>query len=307
MKVAILDLGTNVFNLLIARISKDKCDIRKVVKIPSQIGSGGFAKGYLDELAIESSMEAMSDIMHEIEANSRVDLIKAFATSAVRDAKNGKNFTAEIKAKFGVDVEIISGEREAELIYKGIRESILLYNEKVLMCDIGGGSNELIIADKEQIYWKESFNLGVVRMKEIFNPSDPMKDTEIEDINVFLEASLKNLWTACREHNPKLMIGSSGSFDTLRELLNPDDEGTLPAMQLDINKLTDLHNKLLLSTKDDRMQMKGMSPIRVDYMVLGSIFVQLVIKKSNIEELYQSSYSLKEGFMAEIAESLNKT
>lgn len=306
MKVAILDLGTNVFNLLIARISKDKCEIKKIVKIPSHIGSGGFAKGYLSEEAINSSIDALGKMVKEIENSGGTDLVKAFATSAVRDAKNGSEFTKAISDKFGIKVETISGDREAELIYKGIRESILLYNEKALMCDIGGGSNELIIADKEKIYWKESFNLGVVRLREIFSPDNPITQTQIMEIESYLESSLKNLWSAYHEYKPKLMIGSSGSFDTLRELLYTDDDGTLPAMELELPKLKCLHERLLLSTREERLQMPRMSPIRVDYMVLGSIFVQLVINRCHIEELCQSNFSLKEGYMAEIAESLNK-
>ncbi|MEN6618979.1 MAG: hypothetical protein ABFC28_05730 [Rikenellaceae bacterium] len=306
MKVAILDLGTNIFNLLIAVVSEDKCEIKKIVRIPSFLGSGGFSNSYLSQQAINSSVEVFGKMVKEIEDSGGADLIKAFATSAVRDAMNGSEFTQIIRERFDIEVEIISGDREAELIYKGIRESIFLYDEKVLMCDVGGGSNEFIIADKDKIYWKESFNLGVVRLKEIFNPNDPIKQSQTDEIESYLENFLGNLWKAYNEYKPKLMIGCSGSFDTLRELLYTDDDGTLPAMELDLAKLKTLHEVLLLSTREERMQMPRMSPVRADYMVLGSIFVQMIINRCHIEELYQSGYSLKEGCMAEIAESLHK-
>ncbi|OFY41725.1 MAG: hypothetical protein A2X18_10385 [Bacteroidetes bacterium GWF2_40_14] len=306
MKVAILDLGTHVFNLLTADISDGKCKIERVVKIPSFIGSGGFSSGLLSLQTIESSVEVFGELMKEVKNSGGADLIKAFATSAIRDARNGQDFIKIISQRFGVEVETISGDREAELTYKGIRESVFLYDEKVLMCDIGGGSNELIIADKNKIYWKESFNLGVVRLRELFNPEDPIKERQVEDIESYLEKSLYNLWTACKQYKPVFMIGSSGSFDTLRELLYTDDDSSLPARELDMEKLRNLHEILLKSTREERMQMPRMTPFRVDYMVLGSIFVQLVIKRCNIQELYQSSYSLKEGGMTEIAESINK-
>ncbi len=306
MKVAIFDLGTHVFNLLISDISLGKCKIIRVVKMPSFIGSGGFSSGLLSPQTIQSSVEVFGKLMKEIETSGGADLIKAFATSAIRDARNGSDFTKIIKQEFDVEVETISGDREAELTYKGIRESVFLYNEKVLMCDIGGGSNELIIADKDKIYWKESFNLGVVRLKELFNPDDPILERQIEDIESYLEKTLYNLWTACKQYKPVFMIGSSGSFDTLRELLYTDDDGSLPARELDMEKLSALHEILIKSTREERMQMQRMTPFRVDYMVLGSIFVQLVLKRCNILELYQSSYSLKEGFMAELAESTQK-
>lgn len=304
MKVAILDLGTNVFNLLITEIEQESCKIIKVVKMPSFIGTGGFRAGRLGEDAMSESLKALQKIKDIIDSEGGVTLVKGFATSAFRDAKNGSDFAMTIRDQFGFDVEIISGEREAELICKGIRESLLIWDEKVLMCDIGGGSNELIIADRERIFWKRSFNLGMLRLREQFLPGDPIKEQEIDEIVNYLEQELQPLFDACREHSPGLMIGSSGSFDTLRELLYADDDGSLPAKELDIARLEDLHRRLVLSTREERLKMPGMSPIRVDYMVLGSIFVQLVLKSCKIKELYQSSYSLKEGYMSELAAQL---
>jgi exopolyphosphatase/guanosine-5'-triphosphate,3'-diphosphate pyrophosphatase len=304
MRLAVFDLGTNVFNLLIAWVSKDKCDIKKVVKVGSHIGKGGFFNRELTQEAIDTSMEAIGEMCEVIEQEGGVDLTKAFATSAFRDASNGAEFARLIGEKHGIDVEIISGDREAELIYKGVRESVLLYDEKVLILDIGGGSNEFIIADKERIYWKESFPLGVVRMKEIISPSNPISADEILRYKNYLDISLQTLFEQVAIYKPIFMIGCSGSFDTLRELIWPEDNGTLPALELPLDKFLELNDTLVKSTSIERHNMKRMSPMRVDYMVLGSIFVEYIIKKFEIKELYQSSYSLKEGYMSEIASSL---
>jgi exopolyphosphatase/guanosine-5'-triphosphate,3'-diphosphate pyrophosphatase len=303
MKVAILDLGTNIFNLLLSEISCKTYKILKVVKIPSFIGAGGFSTGKLSEEAMSKSIDALGKIREIIDKEGDVDFIKVFATSAFRDTVNGSEFANSIRDNFGFEVEIISGDREAELIYKGIRESFLGWDENVLMCDIGGGSNELIIADQEKILWKRSFNLGILRLKEKFKPGDPIKEDEIKMIKTYLEQELEPLFEACKRYLPKLMTGSSGSFDTLRELLYTEDN-TLPVRELDLIDLGVLHQKLLVSNRDERLRMPGMSPVRVDYMVLGSIFIQLVIEKCRISKLYQSSYSLKEGFMAEMAAQL---
>ncbi|MEN6568682.1 MAG: hypothetical protein ABFC18_01580 [Rikenellaceae bacterium] len=303
MKVAILDLGTNIFNLLLSEISGKTCKILKVVKIPSFIGAGGFSTGKLSEEAMSKSIDALGKIREIIDQEGDVGFIKVFATSAFRDTVNGSEFANNIRDNFGFEVEIISGDREAELIYKGIRESFFILDENVLMCDIGGGSNELIIADKEKILWKRSFNLGILRLKEQFKPSDPIKEEEVKMVNLYLEQELKPLFEACKRYLPKLMIGSSGSFDTLRELLYRENN-TNPVRELDMTELGVLHQKLLVSNREERLRMPGMSPVRVDYMVLGSIFIQLVIEKCRISKLYQSSYSLKEGFMAEMAAQL---
>lgn len=304
MRIAVFDLGTNVFNLLIAWVSKDKCDIKRVVKTGAHIGKGGFMSGQLSQEAIDSFIEAIGKMMEVIEEEGGADIIKAFATSAFRDASNGEWFAAKISELYNIDVEIISGEREAELIYKGVRESVILYDEKVLILDIGGGSNEFIIADREKIYWKESFPLGVVRMKEIINPSDPVTQYEIKKYKEILDNSLKSLFEQTERYKPTFMIGCSGSFDTLREIIWPEDDGTLPALELPVDKFLSLNEYLVASDSQQRRNLKGMSPMRVDYMVLGSIFVEYIIEKVGIKEMYQSSFSLKEGYMAETASSL---
>lgn len=301
MRLAVFDLGTNVFNLLLAQISNNKCDIFKVVKVGSHIGKAGFKRGSLTPEAIDSSVEAFSKMMEHITKLGGVDVIKAFATSAIRDASNGHLFVQKIRERFGVEVEVISGEREAELIYKGIRESILLYNENVLMLDIGGGSNELIIANKDKIHWKHSFPLGVIRMKEIINPSETITESELEAYISHLDSALSSFFQEVQKYKPTLLIGTSGSFDTLRELIFPLDKSTLPVMELPLEKFTLLYNRLLASNHQERLNMAGMSAMRADYMVLGVIFVNHIINKANIKELYQSSFSLKEGYMAEYA------
>ncbi len=301
MKIAVFDLGTNIFNLLIAQISKGECDIKEIIKEGNHIGRGGFRSGILTQDAISSSIDVLDKMYARINNGEEIDHIKAFATSAIRDASNGKEYAELLRNRYNMDVEIISGDREAELIYKGIRESILIYDEKVVMLDIGGGSNEFIIADKKRIYWKESFPLGVIRMRELIEPSDPITQPQIERYEAYLESKLVSLFEQAKKYQPALLIGSSGSFDTLRELIFPDDDNTLPAKELPIDLFASLHERLLRSNREERMQMAGMSPLRVDYMVLGSIFVNFVIRKLKISELYQSSYSLKEGYMAEKA------
>ncbi len=306
MKAAILDLGTNVYNLLIADIKNNSCKITKVFKVPSNTGAGGFINPFIGPDAAESSLKAIDQIKREIAKEGDIDVLKAFATSAFRDASNGREFALTIAGETGIEVEIIDGEREAELIYKGVRESILIYDEKVLICDIGGGSTELIIAGKRDIHFMKSFNLGVVRLREMFHKEDPIGIAELNSLESYLEEELKPIADACSEHFPGIMIGTSGSFDTLREILCPEDDWSMPAMQLDMKDLEKFHNMLLASTSKERAQIKGMSPLRVDYIVTGSILIQKIIQCCLVKDLWQSSYSLKEGYMAELAENYFK-
>jgi len=303
MKVAILDMGTNVFNLLITDVSEDGYEILKVLKVPSKIGEGGITKGILTKTAFDSARAAIGELTTAINEMGGVDSFRGIATSAVRDAANSAEFLSMVNSEFGIEAEAISGNREAELIYKGVRESMLLYNERFLIMDIGGGSNEFIIADKNQIYWKRSYNMGVVRLREMFPPSDPISEKELTHLESYYDQNMSDLWEAVGQFRPTLLIGCSGSFDTLRELIYTEDDGTVPSMEIEKEKFIQLHRKLIRSVREDRAAMPGMSPIRVDYIVIGSILVNLVIEKTAITDIHQSSYSLKEGYMAEIYES----
>lgn len=303
MKVAILDMGTNVFNLLITDVSEDGYEILQVLKVPSKIGEGGITKGILTQTAFDSARAAIGELSSAINEMGGVESFRGIATSAVRDAANSAEFLSMVNREFGIEAEAISGNREAELIYKGVRESMLLYNERFLIMDIGGGSNEFIIADKNQIYWKRSYNMGVVRLREMFPPSDPISEKELTHLERYYDQNMSDLWEAVGQYRPTLLIGCSGSFDTLRELIYTEDDGTVPSMEIEKEKFIQLHRKLLKSVREERAAMPGMSPIRVDYIVIGSILVNLVIEKTAITDIHQSSYSLKEGYMAEIYES----
>ena len=308
MKIAVLDLGTNVYNLLIAEISKSEYSIIKVVKVAAKLGEGGILNGYLSTNAFTNAENALSKIMSHIEQEGGVEKIFAFATSAVRDAKNGREFVNNIKEKFGLDVEVISGDREAELIFKGVKESMLLYGETILVMDIGGGSNELIIARDGQILWKRSFPIGVARMKELFAPSDPIKIAEAEKASVYFREILSELWVRCDEFKPSILIGASGSFDTIREMMYYRDyDKSVPCRELDIEKYRELHKILLITDKQSRLRMEGMSPLRADFMVLASVFISTVLDGSGVKEMYQSSFSLKEGVLFEKFEEYKKS
>ncbi len=303
MKVAVLDLGTNVFNILLASFTEEGCKYIKEFKCAAKLGAGGLADGKISIGAFDTASAAMERILKEIESAGGTDKIVPFATSAVRDAKNGADFVKYMHGKFGVDIQVIPGEREAELIFKGIIQSlpqgILKEGENVLMLDIGGGSNEFIISDGKQILWKQSFPIGMARMREKFQYSEPISSNVIAEFEAYCTEVLKPLWAEIERYRPTFFVGSSGSFDTFKDLMFGLDIEEKPGMELPAEQLLQLHEVLLESTPQERLAMPGMSPIRVDYIVLASVFTQMILRKIEPRMIFQSSYSLKEGGMAE--------
>ena len=304
MQIAILDLGTNTFNLLIAESTTDGgYKILLNTKEGVKLGEGGINKKYIAENAFQRGIDAVGRHFERIK-QFEVDKIKAFATSAIRDAANGKEFTDVLKSKYNLEISVISGDKEAELILMGVRQTLPFTDKRFLLLDIGGGSNELIIADNVQIYWKRSFKLGMARLLEKFNPSDPIKPEEIESVEQYLKDELQELFENVSRHKPEVFIGASGSFDSFVAMLS--SEGLLNHKKGDVfheipmDVYQQLHHKLLKSTKSDRDNMQGLEPVRRDMIVLATIFVNFVLWETGLKIIYQSAYSLKEGAVFEM-------
>jgi Exopolyphosphatase len=293
--------------LLILRVVQFK--IIKEFKAPAKLGGGGLSNGVIGEVAYKTATAALELIMNQIKTNGGADIIVPYATSAVRDAKNGAEFAMHLSQKFGIKINIIPGEREAELIFKGIMRSLgfllspdkfFINNQNALMLDIGGGSNEFIITNGKEILWKKSFPIGMARMREKFNYVEPISKNVVNEFEEFCNSVLVELWDQVNIFKPTIFVGSSGSFDTFRDLIYGVKEFEEPQVRLLREDLDRLNCKLIGSTSKERMKMPGMHQIRVDYIVLASIFTQLVLNRVKPEVIYQSSYSLKEGAMFEL-------
>ena len=306
MLIAILDFGTNTFNLLIAE-TDDPAGLKYLhsSKEPVKLGEGGINNRILTPEAMKRGIKALENhyiTIREFGAKK----IYAFATSAVRDAQNSRDFLQMVQEKFELFVNIIPGDREAELIYKGVRQACGFDQDKVLIVDIGGGSNECIIADKQRIYWKESFNLGMARLLEKFNPESPITKNTTEKVEAYFENNLTSLFEAIDRHKPAIMVGASGSYETFYALLKhrlPEkyqENGKAMKKEIFLEDFRGLHHILLKSTHEERKNMPGMEPVRVDMIVLASIFVNFILKKHHFDQMMMSEYALKEGVIAEI-------
>ena len=311
MRVAVIDLGTNTFNLLIAEIS-DEGVFKKIFsdRIPVKLGEGSINSGFISPIPFQRGIDSLLHYKKLIDKN-KVFAVKAFATSAIRSASNGKDFIRLAKEVAGVVVETIDGEREAELIYKGVSAAVDMDGIPSLMMDIGGGSTEFIICDKHRIFWKKSFLLGAARLLEKFKPEDPIHYETIYDINNYFDESLEELSLAIDKFAPVQLIGSSGAFDSFVDLIAAErgkrgltDRKT--EYTIDLDDFYVIADKVIHSTWQQRLAMKGLIPIRVDMIVISFLFVKYVIEKYKIAVFKTSIYSLKEGVIEEMLEEMKK-
>jgi len=305
LKIGIIDLGTNTFNLLIAELdNKGGYTPTYRSKVGVKLGEGSFEKKYITEAAMERAFLALEAQIAVIK-NQYCDKILAFATSAVRGASNANDFVRKVNERFGINIHVIDGDREASMIYNGVQLSGALSSENALIMDIGGGSTEFVAANDQEIIWKKSYELGVSRLLEKFKPQDPISKETLQEIEENLKVQIQDVFEIVEKEGIKTLIGSSGSFDTFSDVIakrtgNYEDTVSRLSLEFDKDILFNFLNELIGSTLSHREAMDGMVAMRVNMIVMSAIFVSLVLENTPIETVKLSKYSLKEGVLFEV-------
>ncbi|MBI2968941.1 MAG: phosphatase [Bacteroidetes bacterium] len=304
MPIALIDIGTNTFNLLVAEL-RENGSFNKIYKtrVPVGMGRGGIMKNHIQEEAFRLGIETLAEYKRTADKYGAGRII-AYATAAVRDADNGNDFAGEALRQTGISITVIDGNREAELIWSGIREAVPLKKEPVLIMDIGGGSAEFIIAGREKIFWKKSFRLGVIRILEAFRPSDPLLADDILKIENFFMTELSPLFIAAKYNPVKILVGSAGSFETMADLIEwhvhkktfMRSNKSCKLKQIDFLKI---YGWLVQSTLKERLDNKVIPVFRADTIHLAAILIHTVLKNIPVSKIWVSAYSLREGMLFE--------
>ena len=301
-RIAILDLGTNTFHLLIADIEiagKAKIVLQETIAVG--LGEGGISKSFISIEAFQRGINALRIFKKRID-KYQAGSVSSAATSAIRSAANGKEFIEKITTETGLIIQTIDGGREAELIYQGVRAAVPM-EQNSLIVDIGGGSVEFIICDRSKLYWKKSYPIGVARIMEQFHYSDPISDTAVGELTTYFENTLTDLFDQINIYRPKLMIGSAGSFETFAQLQDHNFKVSFnqPEQVIDLAVFHKLSERIIKSTHAEREKMPAIPAIRVDMIVVSTLLTRFIINKSGIDTLKLSAYSLKEGMLFELA------
>lgn len=301
-RVAIIDMGTNTFHLLLATTGDKKFAITHREKVPVKIGVGGINQGHLTPEGMERALRAMQSFKHTI-TKAGIDTVLAFGTSALRNANNGKEIAKKIEAETGIEVQIISGLEEADYIYRGIRAAINLGTEKCLIMDIGGGSVEFIIGNEQHKFWSRSFEIGGQRLLELFHRHDPITPQEVNELFSFFKQELQPLLDILKIHQPKILIGSSGTFDTLSDIYcwrNDLPVQETPETPFHIKAFNGIYEELLVKDRAARLQIQGMIEMRVDMIVVACCLIKFMLSSHDFTHIRVSSYSLKEGVLTSL-------
>ena len=300
-RFAVIDLGTNTFHLLIADVTADGFNEISYDHEAVKLGEGGMSKGFIQQNAFDRGVKTMKRFAEKI-SQYNVTEVKAIATSALRNARNTQEFVTTVKKNTGIEVQIIDGIKEAEYIYEGVKVSGALSQSTSVIMDIGGGSVEFIICTNEDILWKQSFEIGAARLIEKFHQVDPIPTQSVQQLHQYLDENLQPLFNAAKIFPIDKLIGSAGAFETFVEVIELEQQPVFDIKQLrtcnfNLNDFTRITDRLINSSSAERGSISGIIALRVDMIVVASIFSRYVLEKLGIQNIGMSTYSLKEGVM----------
>ena len=298
-RYAVIDLGTNTCNLLIADTLADgSFETIYDRKLPVKLGRGGIHNNILLPDAIDRGIKVLQNHANTIESFGTRD-VKVIGTSALRGAANRVEFLEKVMSLLGWEIEIIDGELEANLIFRGVTLSLPHGIGQYLIVDIGGGSTEFILANETGIIWKRSFNIGIARALETIKMSDPVTTQEIFAFEQWFDKHLVELWSIAKLYQPQTLVGCSGAFDTFMDIYEkePPDLKIRKVSEFPLDAYFQIHKQLIQSDHETRSKMEGMDKMRVEMIVIASVFTNFILKRLQIGKLLHTHNSLKEGVM----------
>jgi exopolyphosphatase/guanosine-5'-triphosphate,3'-diphosphate pyrophosphatase len=295
--LAVIDCGTNTFHLLIAAPKAD----------------GGFAEIYRERRFIKLAEEGISSIgaaAYQRALDALTDyaaIIKQYevvaqrvsGTAAMRTASNGPDLRAEVAAQTGLQIDIIPGKEEAQLIYQGVAQAIGPQSSRWMVMDIGGGSVEFIIVDEQGVRWFESFPVGVAVLYKQLHQTEPISDEEIALTRLFLRAQLTPLQLALARYPTHHLVGAAGTFDVIAQVLGVS-QPTPHCHEVQLDGFDRLYRRVISADRAARHAMTDIPDDRADMIVVALILVQLILEIAKIDQLTVSDFSMKEGMLAQM-------
>ncbi len=301
-RLGAIDVGSNSIRLVIAEYDPERgFEIIDEVKDQPRLGTRVDATGMLDRTAMTRAFAALKR-MKEVADRRGVSRLAAVATSAMRDAKNGETFAKRVRRQLGIPLEIIDGDREAQLSWRSVAHHFRLENARTLVADIGGGSLELIGAVDGLVEVTTSLPLGAVRLTEEFLTGARSTRIEVAALRKHIRRTLKKAlpW---RDWHQAVLIGSGGSFTNLARMaaaraghLGDAIHGT----KVGAGETESLLEWLATKSPEQRASVAGLNPQRADIILAGVAVAAELLDVLDARELTASAYGLREGLLLEM-------
>jgi len=283
LRYAAIDIGSNAVRLLIADITENNSSVsfkkNTLVRVPLRLGDDAFLDHTLSDKKSADLLKTMSAFRNLMDVYKVVDY-QAYATSAMREAKNGEEIAQRIKTDTNIDLEIVSGQKEAQIIYSSHIEQLIDKGKNYLYIDVGGGSTELSLFSAGELWASKSFNIGTIRMLD-----NQDTDESWNEMKEFIKESTRPF---------KLIsgIGTGGNINKLYKLAEEKDNAPLTYA-----KLKTLYNYLSSFSLKDRINVLGLNQDRADVIIPACEIYMTVLKCANIKNMYVPTVGLVDGII----------
>lgn len=297
--LAAVDVGTNSLHLVVARTTEGgRFEVVTKEKEMVRLGSGGSDMKRLTDDAIERAVAAL-DRFRRI-ADSHGAPMRAVATSAVREAENRDVLLDRARREAGVEIEVVSGTEEARLIHLGVLQALELYDRRLFLCDIGGGSTELLIGERDQVVASTSVKLGAIRLTTRFFDSNKLHPSAVSSCRRHIRSTVAAFARTAAEHEIDVAVGSSGTIEQVLRLARALD-GDEPLRTLNGATLTRKQVRRVVEELIDARKkgttgsLPDLDPKREDIILAGALVLEGVVEQFGLKELVISDYALREG------------
>jgi exopolyphosphatase / guanosine-5'-triphosphate,3'-diphosphate pyrophosphatase len=300
-KIAVIDIGTNSIHMVLAEIQPDAgYKIRDRFKDMTRLGNGAFIAHRLSDEAITRGLGVIRHLV-TLAKNKGYDRIIAVATSAVREAKNGGNFLDLVAEHTGLTIRVISGTEEARLIFLAIKNNVPMTDTPTLSVDIGGGSVELIVGNRSQLFHAKSLKLGAIRLADEFLKRTPPSEKMLHSLEDHVTTQLQGALDSFKVKRFDSLIATSGMAGNLAEVIHLRRMNRpLPHINLATISLKDvkeIEQQLRQSTIKARLAIPGLDPKRVDTLFPATIVLRRLMELSKRDDLILCDKAIREGII----------
>jgi exopolyphosphatase/guanosine-5'-triphosphate,3'-diphosphate pyrophosphatase len=299
--LAAIDVGTNSIHLVVARVTgQDRFEVLAREKEMVRLGTGSGEMKLMPADAIERGVETLRRMRQIAEISDAP--VRAVATSAVREAQNHEDFVVQARERAGVEVEVISGVEEARLIHLGVLQAVPVFDRRVLVCDIGGGSTEVLVGERGVELASRSFKVGAVRLTYRFFPGERLHPSAVSSCRTFIRSTLSAFAREVAALGFDIAIGSSGTIEAMAAMAQAATGAEAPRTfnrfrltARDVRALT----KALADAESvkQRSRLPGLEPARADIILAGALILEGVMETFGVDELEVSDYALREGVL----------
>lgn len=296
MKCASIDVGTNTILLLIVDTGEA---IREIADISTtvRLGEGLKETGCVSQGAMDRGLKVLRRYADMMAAHG-AELISCVGTSALREARNGKDFLSLVEDRLGISIRVISGRDEAYYTYLSVKNDRIVDRERFTIVDIGGGSTEIIAGDREDLWYFVSLPIGSVKLTEMFIRNDPPVDSEMNAATAYIRQLLDKRFLG----HSDVLVGTGGTITTLASIIlgcEYFDKKKIHGLCIPYEAICNTFDTLQKMSVAERREVSGMEKGREDIILQGAVLLREMMSFYRINECVVSTKGVRYGVVYE--------